>query len=251
MNSKGISHYLMPVIIVVLVAIGGTFALVMSHADPASPIGDALPEAEPVSELDLIDSKTSDLYDDYADSPDAQPAAAASNTTNSRSNVARPLVPKPPRDRKKAAKAVSISLSQLGKREVPFGSNCIPNNKYKNSCQAWCAYYLSWVWRKAGVKIGPTARTDWIRDWGASKGHTHLWGSGYTPRPGDAILFGPYHTAMVASVEDGRIRVIGGNWKGKVQFQRSLNGKTRDRPSAFAAKEQGQIIHITAYVSPE
>lgn len=37
LNNFGISHYLLPIVLVVLVAIGGVYSLVASHADPFPP----------------------------------------------------------------------------------------------------------------------------------------------------------------------------------------------------------------------
>lgn len=218
--------------------------------DTASPPNCIYPQGEPQpgSPLDLTDTDQTDSVDDIS------PATLRSTGGTSPSFSPSPE-PVPAADRPKAAAAVRISLTQLGITENPVGSNCVAGNKYRNGtspgCQAWCAFYLTWVWQQAGVNVPTIGSTSGVQQWGSSRGLYHSTRSGYAPRPGDAVLFGPAHVGMVSSVEGGKIRIISGNWGQKVSRNRSSSGNNLDFPRNFTAVDNGTTYHVTGFVSPE
>ena len=103
---------------------------------------------------------------------------------------------------------------------------------------AWCAYFVSWIFERAGKPLegGPIASVDGItalarqKDWYHAKGE-----AGFTPQPGDVIIYDnglnpyPSHVNFVISY-DGATRLIttiGGNEHNSVQ-QRTI---APDNPS--------------------
>ena len=84
---------------------------------------------------------------------------------------------------------------------------------------SWCAAFVSWCLRHAGVPVEDAVTevscrrmTEWYRE----QGRFHARRSGYLPLPGDLIMFHegdgvPTHVGLVVGVEHGRIRVIDGN----------------------------------------
>ncbi|MBQ3665118.1 MAG: peptidoglycan-binding protein [Lachnospiraceae bacterium] len=131
-----------------------------------------------------------------------------------------------------ASKVVQVALEQVGYKE---GNN--NNNKYQQELgygnnQAWCAYFVAWVMKSAGV---PTDLYAWnIRGLAACadpdtvvSGTYHSRESGYVPKPGDTIYFlwnahrGIYsfsHVGIVVSVTDGKVKTVEGNRDDQVQL---------------------------------
>jgi|HubBroStandDraft_1064217.scaffolds.fasta_scaffold12002_3 hypothetical protein len=133
--------------------------------------------------------------------------------------------------------AAQIALSQLGPNmsagnvENPMGSGC---NKYtgalygaSSGCAsgygnkgdygfAWCADFAEWVWQQAGANIsGLNSDAYSFYAYGVANGTWHAAGSGYTPQPGDAVVYGlntstdyAAHVGIVASAPG----VVQGNW---------------------------------------
>ncbi|MFD4640845.1 FG-GAP-like repeat-containing protein [Lentzea sp. NPDC058436] len=125
--------------------------------------------------------------------------------------MAPPAQAAPSRDR-----IVQIATEELG------GSACSPG--YNNSCgMAWCAEFARWVWKKGGVSDlqGLDGWAQSFKTYGKNKGTYHSRSSGYTPQPGDAIVFDwdhdsgddhPIdHVAIVTSASSTRVNTIGGN----------------------------------------
>ena len=99
---------------------------------------------------------------------------------------------------------------------------------------AWCANFAKYVWREAPV-ADVTGLTTWaysFAKYGAANGTLHLAGAGYTPQPGDALVFdwdSPYidlssigsmsheaasdidHVGIVKSYSAGTVTTIEGN----------------------------------------
>jgi hypothetical protein len=108
-----------------------------------------------------------------------------------------------------------------GVQEVPRGSDYSPDiARYRAALSPrarggpWCAYFVSWVARAAGVPIGRggagIAGTGGIASWAQRTGRwTHL------PRPGDVAVFGG-HAGIVESVSGSRMTTIDGNWSNRV-----------------------------------
>lgn len=123
-----------------------------------------------------------------------------------------------------AKRMVAIARAELarGVREVPDGSNRGSRIlMYGRSTTPrfypapWCAYFVSWVARRAGRPLGPAGRgfgyVPYIRAWALA---TKRWRS--TPRPGDLVMF-PQHVGMVENVYSNRtLTTIEGNSSNRV-----------------------------------
>jgi hypothetical protein len=162
---------------------------------------------------------------------------------------------------------VSIAESQLGYQDIPAGSYCNPYTAHwaagkSSSCgkgkssEEWCADFAAWVWHQAGVPFTYGFGSGQINagavsfyQWGEANGTWHAAGSGYTPQPGDVVIYGlntPTDTTAdhVAIVTGGTARdpaVIDGDW------WNSGNG------SVAAATDQTTATGtdtISGYISP-
>ena len=106
---------------------------------------------------------------------------------------------------------VDIARKEVGYRER--AGNCV---KYWGGvCEFWCADFASWVWDKAGIKIGRTPHCNGFMDWGQKK--TKWKPVTGSPEVGDAILYGSpgncEHIGLVEKVHgNGMITTIEGNW---------------------------------------
>jgi hypothetical protein len=115
---------------------------------------------------------------------------------------------------------VSRATAQLGETGCS-GNN---GNGYYNSCGInWCAEFARWVWATSGVPdvAGLNSWAQSFKAYGQERGLYHARGSGYTPQPGDAVVFDwdhssgddhPIdHVAIVTSVSGSTVNTIGGN----------------------------------------
>lgn len=123
-----------------------------------------------------------------------------------------------------AQRIVSIARAELrrGVRETPDGSNkgarirtygLSTSPRYYPA--PWCAYFVSWVTRKAGRPIGAGGRglgyVPYIRAWAKN---TKRWKA--TPKAGDLIVF-PQHVGIVETVRSNRtLTTIEGNSSNRV-----------------------------------
>ena len=131
---------------------------------------------------------------------------------------------------------VSIARGEGGQAEQPPGSNNSPRiAEYRRAVAGnpgpgpWCAYFVSWVAKKAGMPIGPNGggfgSVDAVWAWAKGAGRTVAAGSG-RPRPGDLIVWDE-HIGIVESVSGDTIRTIEGNSSDKVSrrtYGRGANG---------------------------
>ena len=116
---------------------------------------------------------------------------------------------------------VNLARAEIGVTEQPPGSNESPRIAQFRQATAgapgpgpWCAYFVSWAARGAGVPIGDAGqgfgRVDDVWSWAQSAGKAIPAGSG-PPQPGDLIVWDE-HMGIVESVgADGSIRTIEGN----------------------------------------
>jgi len=116
---------------------------------------------------------------------------------------------------------VNLARAEIGVTEQPPGSNESPRIAQFRQATAgapgpgpWCAYFVSWAAREAGVPIGDAGqgfgRVDDVWAWGERAGKAIPAGSG-TPQPGDLIVWDE-HIGIVESVgADGSIHTIEGN----------------------------------------
>jgi hypothetical protein len=117
---------------------------------------------------------------------------------------------------------VQIASAEVGQSEQPPGSNNSPRIAEYRSATAgnpgpgpWCAYFVSWVARQAGVPLGDQGQgfgsVDALYSWAQQSGRAYAAGSGRTPQPGDLIVFHE-HIGLVESVDaNGTIHTIEGN----------------------------------------
>ncbi|GAA4888408.1 peptidoglycan-binding protein [Streptomyces coeruleoprunus] len=137
---------------------------------------------------------------------------------------------------------VSVARGQIGVSE-PNGCRV-----YLTSCKttAWCAAFVSWTWRQAGLPKDAVPNTLVARGvglWGQQRGQFHA----SHPKPGDIVVWGAPamktggHVGIVVAVHaDGRIDTVDGNYGDKVTLRRGINPKT--------ATTRGH--KISGYVSP-
>jgi hypothetical protein len=113
---------------------------------------------------------------------------------------------------------------EVGVAEQPPGSNDSPRIAQFRQATAgsgvgpWCAYFVSWAARQAGVPLGDSGqgfgRVDDVFAWAQKTGKALPAGS--TPAPGDLIVWDE-HIGVVESVDpDGTIHTIEGNSSDKV-----------------------------------
>ena len=108
---------------------------------------------------------------------------------------------------------VRIAQEQLGLREVPDGCNCgeqIQTFLGSSAGEAWCADFVSWVYREARHPFSGGVDGGWrlpgvtgLRAWLEQNGIWHNRGDGDAPRAGDVIVFGDEeHTGIVERLDD-------------------------------------------------
>jgi hypothetical protein len=116
--------------------------------------------------------------------------------------------------------------NEVGVAEQPPGSNDSPRiAQYRQATAGapgpgpWCAYFVSWAARTAGVPIGDSGqgygRVDDVWAWGERTGKA-IPASAGPPQPGDLIVWDE-HIGIVESVgPDGSINTIEGNSSDRV-----------------------------------
>jgi hypothetical protein len=154
--------------------------------------------------------------------PAAEPAAFSSalRQAGAPSAVAATAAPAPVAGGTPAGHAiVNLVRNEVGVAEQPPGSNDAPRiAQYRQATAGsgvgpWCAYFVSWAAREAGVPIGDAGQgyglVDDVWAWAERSGKA-IPASG-TPQPGDLIVWDE-HIGVVESVEpDGSIKTIEGN----------------------------------------
>jgi hypothetical protein len=117
--------------------------------------------------------------------------------------------------------AVEAARSQVGVTEQPPGSNEGPQiATYREAVQGatvgpWCAYFVSWAARQAGVPLGEHGEgfgsVSALWEWAERSGRA-IPASAGPPQPGDLIVWGGEHVGIVEAVDsDGTIHTIEGN----------------------------------------
>jgi hypothetical protein len=132
---------------------------------------------------------------------------------------------------------VTAAESQVGYQDNPSGGFCNKFSAYwgaGSSCgngnysEEWCADFAAWAWRQGGVSFtygfssgDINAAAASFYQWGVAQGTWHSAGSGYTPQPGDAVVYGlnsagtsADHVAIVTSYTSGAAgpNVVNGDW---------------------------------------
>jgi hypothetical protein len=125
------------------------------------------------------------------------------------------------------ASIVAAAAAEVGQAEQPPGSNESPRIAQYRSATAgapgpgpWCAYFASWACNQAGVPVGNNGEgfgsVDALYAWAQSAGRAEPASGGYTPRPGDLIVWDE-HIGIVENVlPNGTIQTIEGNSSDRV-----------------------------------
>jgi hypothetical protein len=120
------------------------------------------------------------------------------------------------------AAVVNLVRGELGVTEEPPGSNESARiARYRQATAGapgpgpWCAYFVSWAAREAGVPLGDSGqgfgRVDDVYAWAQQAGKAIPNGPGTRPQPGDLIVWDE-HIGVVESVgADGSVTTIEGN----------------------------------------
>lgn len=165
---------------------------------------------------------------------------------------------------------VTIAEGQLGYSTSPASTYC---NKYSaywvsgtadcenaNLDEEWCADFVAWVWKMAGVHFTYAFQNGDLNsssasfyEWGVRHGTWHPIGSGYAPAPGDVAVYGlntqtlvATHVAMVLAVEAGSRGPVAVNGDG------NLTGYSRVEVQAgeYFADASAHSAPLSGYVSP-
>jgi hypothetical protein len=119
-----------------------------------------------------------------------------------------------------------IAGAEVGQAEQPPGSNDSARIAQYRTATAgsgvgpWCAYFVSWVSRQAGMPLGDHGEgfgsVDQLYAWAQRNGRAVANGPGVVPRPGDLIVWDE-HIGIVEQVRpDGRIQTLEGNSSDRV-----------------------------------
>ncbi|HET8756636.1 MAG TPA: CHAP domain-containing protein [Solirubrobacteraceae bacterium] len=136
------------------------------------------------------------------------------------------LVPASPGGTPAGQAMLNAVRNEVGVAEQPPGSNDAPRiAQYRQATAGapgpgpWCAYFVSWAARTAGVPLGDSGqgfgRVDDVYAWAQRAGKA-IPAGGAPPQPGDLIVWDE-HIGIVESVgPDGSINTIEGNSSDRV-----------------------------------
>lgn len=106
-----------------------------------------------------------------------------------------------------------------------------PGTKYSEGIEeAWCADFVSWVYKEAGVPLSNPNSGSWripgtytLREYYEAEGKFQPASSDYSPKIGDIMLYdnpSPFgqHTNIVINNERGVVTTIGGNEPGGIRI---------------------------------
>ncbi len=168
-----------------------------------------------------------------------------------------------------ATRIVSLARKELshGVHEIPDGSNRAPAiYRYDLATTPhyygapWCAYFVSYIARRAGVPIGPSGRglgyVPYIRTWAHATGK---WTQ--RPRPGELITF-PEHVGIVEAVfpRTHTLTSIEGNysnavhrvwhrWRDAMGYVRLTNGNPSNPAPPRAPAGHVPLLKLRARIS--
>ena len=162
--------------------------------------------------------------------PTAQPLMQTAQFANALQQAGAPsmtaaAVPATPGGTPAGQAILNAVRNEVGVAEQPPGSNDSPRiAQYRQATAGsgvgpWCAYFVSWAARTAGVPLGDSGqgfgRVDDVYAWAQRTGKAIPAGSG-TPQPGDLIVWDE-HIGIVESLgPDGSINTIEGNSSDRV-----------------------------------
>jgi hypothetical protein len=94
-----------------------------------------------------------------------------------------------------------------------------------NVAEPWCADFVSWARRRAGVPLGFGGYgSDYVPElvgWARFTRRWHWARTGYRPRPGDLVVYSAGgsrrgHVGIVVKLRGGRLHTIEGNYRDRV-----------------------------------
>ncbi|MEV0339876.1 CHAP domain-containing protein [Nocardia sp. NPDC050713] len=106
--------------------------------------------------------------------------------------------------------------------------------------EPWCADFVSWAMREAGRPLSNPNSGSWripgvytLQEYYEDADLFAPIGSGYRPRTGDVLLYGPesqftQHTNIVLTAANGEVTTIGGNEFGEVRIHRFRVADVKD-----------------------
>ncbi|MGV9612909.1 CHAP domain-containing protein [Nocardia xishanensis] len=106
--------------------------------------------------------------------------------------------------------------------------------------EPWCADFVSWTMREAGHPLSNPNSGSWripgvytLQEYYEGSDRFAPAGSGYRPRTGDVLLYGPesqfsQHTNIVLEAANGEVTTIGGNEFGEVRIHRFHMADVKD-----------------------
>lgn len=151
---------------------------------------------------------TSSQYDNYDSDGVLAKKASGTSSTCTTSSSGGSIADRANQEYEKWNQATPSERSELIKNYMSACGN-------GRTCNDWCAGFVSYILKETGkldkVK-GYTCMADSYKD--VSPAEHHKQGSGYTPQPGDVIVFSG-HVALVEKVEGKTVHYIGGNQTGK------------------------------------
>ncbi|HEV7772081.1 MAG TPA: CHAP domain-containing protein [Conexibacter sp.] len=119
-----------------------------------------------------------------------------------------------------------IAGAEVGQAEQPPGSNDSARIAQYRTATAgsgvgpWCAYFVSWVSRQAGMPLGDHGEgfgsVDQLYAWAQRNGRAVPNGPGAVPRPGDLIVWDEHIGIVEQVLPGGRIQTLEGNSSDKV-----------------------------------
>jgi len=138
-------------------------------------------------------------------------------------------------------RALQIAAGEIGVTEQPPGSNDGPRiAQYRQAVAGagvgpWCAYFVSWAAREAGVPLGEAGQgfgaVAALWDWAQRTGRA-IPASAGPPQPGDLIVWDGVHVGIVERVDaQGNIHTIEGNSSNMVT--RRVHDSTGDGATGY------------------
>lgn len=131
--------------------------------------------------------------------------------------------------------SVRMALSQVGvhergdnggRRLVMYRRAVTGAGENPRIREPWCADFISWAWRRGGVRIGFGGHgADYVPElvlWARVSRRWHWARAGYRPRQGDLIVYNDgtsrySHIGMVVTTTRRRVHTVEGNFRDRVQ----------------------------------
>lgn len=163
-------------------------------------------------------------YDNYdSDGVVARKASGSSSTCNTNSTGSGDIVERANQEYEKWNSSSKSERSELVK-------NYMEACGLGRTCNEWCAGFVSYILKETGKLENLKGYNCLAFSYkNVEPAEHHKQGSGYTPQPGDVIVFNYGHVALVESVSGKTLHYIGGNQTGSNRsgcWARAITKKT-------------------------